>query len=54
MGAGQIVHLPEKKSGVKWMMKIMGFIQKRKKRHKVNSTSCGEKKKGVERIVQVI
>ena len=42
------------------MIKIMGFIQivhlsnAKKKGRKVNSTSCGEKKKGVERIVQVI
>ena len=38
----------------------MGFIhivhlfEELKKGRKVNSTSCGEKKKGVERIVQVI
>ena len=42
------------------MMKIMGFIQivhlskEKKKGRKVNSTSCGEKKKGVEQIAQVI
>ena len=61
MGAGRIVHLAEeKKSGVKWMIKIVGFIQivhlskEKKKGRKVNSTSCNEKKKGVEQIVQVI
>ena len=61
MGGERIVHLPdEKKSGVKWVIKIMGFIQivhlskEKKKGREVNSTSCGEKKKGVERIVQVI
>ena len=42
------------------MMKIMGFIQivhlseEKKKGRKVNGTSGDEKKKGVERIVQVI
>ena len=41
-------------------MKIMGFIQivhlseVEKKGRKVNSTSCGEKKKGIEWIVQLI
>ena len=41
-------------------MKIMGSIQivhlskEKKKGRKVNSTSCNEKKKGVEQIVQVI
>ena len=42
-----------------FMMKILGFIQivhlskEKKKGHKVNSTSCDEKKKGVDQIVQV-
>ena len=46
MGGGRIVHLPdEKKSGEKWMIKIMGFIQ-------IVHLSK-EKKRGVKWIVQV-